>query len=387
MITKITGGTVITGGECFPADVYYENGTLIYIGNEEKHYDACIDAAGGYVCPGLVDIHLHGAAGFDFLDNTYEAYDAISAAVAEHGATTVIPTVTSSTTESMMKALATFREVKERGVRGANMPGLHFEGPYFAPSQKGAQDERMLRPFTPEEYTAVLDASGDVMRWTGAPELAGAEEFGSYLRERGVLPCIGHSDADSDCTARAYEAGFTHVTHIYSCTSTVHRKNAYRYAGIIEAAYLNDGMTVEMIADGVHLPPDLIRLIYKIKGAKNTALITDSMRGAGMPDGESVLGSMEDGLRVIIEDGVAKMPDRSCFAGSVAFADRLIRTVCAAGIPLADAVLMATETPARIMGLKSKGALKAGLDADVVIFDKELNVKTTVVAGKVVYNG
>lgn len=387
MITRIKGGRLITGGRVFPADVYYEDGRLIYTGNEEKPHDRCIDAEGGYVCPGFIDIHIHGAAGCDFLDNTYEAYDAISTAVAEHGATTVIPTVTSSTTESMMKALEVFKDVKARGVSGAGMPGLHFEGPYFAPSQKGAQDERMLRPFTPEEYTAVLDASESVLRWTGAPELDGAEEFGAYLRERGVLPCIGHSDADSDCVKRAFGAGFTHVTHIYSCTSTVHRKNAYRYAGIIEAAYLNDAMTVEMIADGVHLPPDLIRLIYKIKGAENIALITDSMRGAGMPDGESVLGSMEDGLRVIIEDGVAKLPDRTSFAGSVAFADRLIRTVCAAGIPLADAVRMATETPARIMGLSSKGALEAGLDADIVILDKDLGVKTTVVAGRVVYNG
>ena len=166
----------------------------------------------------------------------------------------------------------------------------------------------------------------------------------------------------------------------------VHRKNAFRYAGIVEAAYLNDGMSVEIIADGIHLPADLLKLVNKIKGAENTCLITDSMRGAGMPDGESMLGSKIDGLKVVIEDGVAKLPDRSAFAGSVAFCDRLVRNmVNMADIPLADAVYMANQTPARIVGLDTKGAITEGKDADIIIFDDNINIEKNIIGGKLVY--
>ncbi len=207
------------------------------------------------------------------------------------------------------------------------------------------------------------------------------------LKNCGILPCIGHSDATSTEAHKAFENGFTHVTHLYSCTSTVHRKNAFRYAGIVEEAYLNDEMTVEIIADGIHLPADLLRLIYKIKGTDNIALVTDSMCGAGMPEGESVLGSQENGLSVIIEDGVAKLPDRSAFAGSVAFSDRLVRNMIqVASVSLTDAVAMASKTPARIIGAENKGSLLPGYDADVVIFDENINVSLTMVAGRVVWH-
>ena len=162
------------------------------------------------------------------------------------------------------------------------------------------------------------------------------------------------------------------ATHFYSCMSTVTRKNGFRYAGAIEAAYLIDEMDVEVIADGLHCPPPLLKLIYKIKGSRHTALITDAMRAAGMPPGESILGNRHHGLKVIVEDGVAKLLDRSSFAGSVATADQLVRTMIhMAEVPLMEAVRMITETPARILGIQDrKGALVQGKDADIVIFDK-----------------
>ena len=168
--------------------------------------------------------------------------------------------------------------------------------------------------------------------------------------------------------------------------SSVHRKNAFRYAGVVEAAYLEDDMTVEIIADGIHLPADLLKLIYKIKGANRIALITDSMRGAGMPDGPSVLGGLKDGLEVIIEDDVAKLPDRTAFAGSVAFCDRLVRNMInMAGVPIWDVMTMASYTPAKIVGCNSKGRIKEGFDADIVIFDSDINISHTIIGGKVVY--
>lgn len=167
----------------------------------------------------------------------------------------------------------------------------------------------------------------------------------------------------------------------------VTRKNALRYAGTIEAAYLIDEMDVEIIADGIHLPAPLLKLIVKIKGTDHIALITDSMRAAGMPPGESILGSLRDGLKVIVEDGVAKLPDRTSFAGSVATTDRLVRNmVNMAGVPLTDAVRMITGTPARILGIENrKGLLIPGKDADIVIFDDDIQIQTTIVNGKIIY--
>jgi N-acetylglucosamine-6-phosphate deacetylase len=178
------------------------------------------------------------------------------------------------------------------------------------------------------------------------------------------------------------------ATHLYSGMSGVSRRNAFRYAGVIESAFILDEMDVEIIADGIHLPPPLLKLVYKIKGPDRMALITDAMRGAGMPEGESVLGNRYAGLKVIIEDGVAKLPDRSSFAGSVATADRLVRNmITMAGVPITEAVRMMSSTPARIMHVADrKGTLIEGKDADIVIFDEDIIIDTTIIKGKVVYD-
>ena len=384
MKTKISGGRIVTDTEVISSNLYINDGKILAITQEDLPCDTEISADGKYVAPGFVEIHTHGAGGYDFLDNTRKAYQAIAKAHAEHGTTALVATVTSSTKEDMEKAIRIYGSLEES--EGASILGLHFEGPYFAPNQKGAQEERFLRAFTPEEYEPLSKGTSSILRWTGAPELEGSEAFARFLKKHGILPCIGHSDATSIVAHKAFLHGFTHVTHLYSCTSSVHRKNAFRYAGIVEEAYLNDEMTVEIIADGIHLPADLLRLIYKIKGPDNIALITDSMRGAGMPEGESVLGSLKNGLSVIIEDGVAKLPDRTAFAGSVAFSDRLVRNMIQmAGVPLVDAVKMATKTPARIIGAKNKGSLLPGYDADLVIFDENINIGMTMVSGQIVW--
>ena len=281
-----------------------------------------------------------------------------------------------------------FEKIKNVSHDGANMPGLHLEGPYFSPLQAGAQDPNIIRNFDKAEYTEFLNVTDSIMRWTGAPELEGSEEFAKTLSSKGILPCIGHSDADGDCAKEAFKNGFTHATHLYSSMSIVHRKNAFRYTGIVETAYLIDDMTVEIIADGVHLPADLLKLVYKIKGPDKVCLITDSMRGAGMPEGtESMLGGKKDGLRVIIEDGVAKLPDRTSFAGSVAFCDRLVRNmVNMADVPLEDAIYMITQTPAKVVGLENKGSINTGMDADIIIFDKDINILKNIIGGRVVFS-
>ena len=380
---RIIGRSDITNG-C----IAYENGCIVPLSDTIPTDAEIIDAGGLYLAPGFVDIHSHGGGGHDFLDGTLAAFLGAAELHAKYGTTTIIPTATSASFEETSALLAVFEEARLNNPLGADMPGIHLEGPYFSPKQCGAQDPRYIRSPQPDEYNRILDASEHIMRWSSAPELEGSEEFAKACIAHGVLPAIGHSDADYDEVKAALGFGFTHVTHLYSATSTVHRKNAYRYAGIVECAYLFDEMTVEIIADGVHLPKPLLEMVYRFIGPDRCALVTDSMRGAGLPDGStSILGSLENGTEVIIEDGVAKMPDRQAFAGSVATADRLIRTmVKTAEIPLTDAVTMMTATPAKLMKLDDRGTLDIGKRADLVLFDDDINVKMTVIGGKTVKN-
>ncbi len=375
------GKTLICRDKCIEAIVPTEEVSV-------QEGDQVINAEGRYASAGFVDIHVHGGGGHDFMDGTVEAYLGAAEAHAAHGTTTLVPTTLTSTNEELLATFATYREAVARNTKGAKFIGLHLEGPYFSPKQCGAQDPAYLKNPQREDYELILDASQDIVRWSVAPELEGAIEMGRVLRERGVLPSIAHTDAIYEETKEAFDAGYTHVTHLYSAMSTVSRRNAFRYAGVLEAAYLIDGMTVEIIADGVHLPKPLLQFVYKFKGPKMTALCTDAMRGAGMPDGESILGSLKNGQRVIIEDGVAKMPDRTAFAGSVATTDRLVRTMVElAEVPLVDAVRMMTLTPAEIIGIADrKGSLEVGKDADIVLFDEQICVSHTISEGTIIYS-
>ncbi len=389
MVTKITGGRLILGDAIAAGqDVYFEDGVITYVGDAALPYDELVDAKGQYVSPGFIELHCHGGGDADFLDGTAEAFLTASETHARHGVTTIIPTATSGTLEETLAMEKVYEEAVARNDRGADMPGLHFEGPYFAPAQAGAQDPRLLRNPDPSEYMLLLDSCKHILRWSIAPELPGALELGRELKRRGILAAVGHSDAEFHEVEAAWEAGYTHVTHLYSSMSSIHRVNAYRHAGVLEAAYMIDGMTVEIIADGKHLPKELLKFVYKFKGPEMTALCTDAMRGAGMPDGPSMLGHFEHGLPVIIEDNVAKLPDRTSFAGSVATFDRLVRNmVRMAEVPLTDAVKMATRTPARIMGFSDRGDIEVGKRADIVFFNDNIDVSRVIVGGRTVWGG
>ena len=354
---------------------------------EIKNSDIVIDAKQNYVSAGFVDIHTHGGGGHDFMDATVEAYLGAAETHAKFGTTALLPTTLTSTTDELMKTFAVYKQAVKENTKGAKFIGLHLEGPYFAYNQRGAQDPKYLRDPKPEEYNMILKASDDIVRWSLAPELDGALDFGKVLFDNNILASIAHSDAIYEEVVEAYKAGFTHMTHLYSGMSSITRRNAFRYAGVVEAAYLIDDMTVEIIADGVHLPKSLLQFVYKFKGSDKTALCTDSMRGAGMPDGESILGSREKGQKVIIEDGVAKLLDRTAFAGSVATTDRLVRTMInLAEVSLVESVKMMTLTPARIMNIDDrKGSIEVGKDADLVIFDENINILYTIIDGKVIY--
>ena len=346
-----------------------------------------IDAGGKYVAPGFIDIHIHGGGGYDFMDNTVEAFLEIAKTHARFGTTAMYPTTLTSAKEDMIKTLKIYEQANKENVNGAQLMGMHLEGPYFAMSQRGAQDPRYIRNPDPKEYEDIISRSAAIKRWSAAPELKGAIKFGLYLKSKGILPALAHTDAIYEEVLEAFENGYTLATHLYSGMSGVTRRNAFRYAGVIESAFILDDMDVEIIADGIHLPAPLLKLVYKIKGPDKIALITDAMRATGMPPGESIIGNLETGLKVIVEDGVAKLPDRSSFAGSVATADRLVRTmITLGGVSLIDTIRMMSQTPASIMNISDrKGSLVAGKDADIVIFDENICIDTTIVRGKVIH--
>lgn len=387
---KIVNGTILTGGKAFIGNIVLKGGKIDYVGtqNPEVEEDAhVIDAKGQYVAPGFIDLHTHGAGGADFMDGTVEAYLTAARMHAIHGTTLLYPTTLTSTNEALYASFETYNKAEELNVDGARFGGMHLEGPYFNPVYAGAQDPRYLRNPRPEEYIEILDKCPKLARWSFAPELEGSEEFAAELKRRGIVASIGHTNATFHECDNAYEAGATLMTHFFSCMSTILKRNSRKFAGTIEYGYYQDGIYVEIIADGHHVPQNLLRMIAKIKGVEKVVLVTDSMRAAGMPEGPSILGGLESGQPVIVEEGVAKLQDRSAFAGSVATADLLVRTmVQLADCSMGNAVRMLTENPARVMGIADrKGSLKAGLDADVIIFDENVNIKKTIIEGKIIY--
>ncbi len=365
------------------------DGVITYAGryDPDQVVRPILDACGQYIAPGFIDIHIHGGGGHDFMDGTAEAFTGASRAHAAHGTTTLLPTSLVCSDEELLGMFDVFRRVRETGCSGASMPGLHLEGPFFAASQRGAQDSRYIGPPAPARYERILEkGEGLILRWSAAPELPGGMEFGRVLRSRGILASIGHSDATAEVACAAIENGYSHLTHLYSGMSGLGSFKSCCCPGLIESAFLFDELTAEIIADGCHLPASLLRHCYRSLGANRLALVTDSMRGAGMPDGESILGSLRDGQPCIIEDGAAKLPGRSAVAGSAATADRLVRNMnILAGAPMTDAVKMMTMTPARIMGMKDRGMLVPGFRADIVLFDGKVHVSRTIVGGETVF--
>lgn len=378
---------IVDGGLITPGSLLIEDGKIAgVLAPDAVVPDAETFAGDGlYASAGFIDTHTHGAGGADFMDGTTEAYKTACRMHLIHGTTTIIPTTLAASNEEIARSIEAFNAVKEELNRDQYVPGLHLEGPYFAMAMKGGQDPRYIRNPDPAEYRAFVEnAKGAILRWSIAPELPGAMEMGDYLCANDIIPTIGHTDATYDDIKEAIRHGYTHITHLYSCTSSIVRKGGFRILGVTESAYCFDALTVELIADGCHLPLELIRMIVKCKGVDRIALITDSLRPAGLDVTETTIGSSEDGRSVIIEDGVAKLPDRSAFAGSIATADRLVRTVWKkAGIPLTDTIRMMSENPAKIMHLDDrKGRLLPGKDADVVLFDEDVNVRDVFYMGR-----
>ncbi len=390
MINKLVGTLITENGIIQNGEICFKDEKVISAG-ERTSDEGCnvTDYNGKYISPGFVDIHLHGGGGSDFMDGTVEAYLTAARLHGSHGTTAMLPTTLTCPDEELFRTFDTFRKAQNAQNNGSDLCGIHLEGPYFSPAQKGAQDERFLKKPTPDHYMPILEAGdGIIKRWTVAPELDGAMELGRILTQKGILASMGHSDAEYATVVNGYENGYSLLTHFYSGMSSMVRRGGFRIPGMIESGYIIDDMKVEVIADGCHLPPCILGSLYRIKGADRMCMVTDSMRGAGQTSGTTILGSLENGYEVFIEDGVAKMPDRQAFAGSIATADRLVRTMYKqAGVPLKDAVKMMTATPARFASLENKGTLEKGKDADIAVFDDDINVCAVYVRGKEIKNG
>ena len=335
------------------------------------------DLSDSYIMAGFIDIHTHGGGGFSFTESSPEEIVDGCVFHMTHGTTTIVPTVTTGAFPIMREAVKNIAIAKKKPL-ARNLLGAHMEGPYLSPAQCGAQAPEHITEPNPDEYIPLLEETGDtIVRWTYAPERDKDGKFCKYLTDRGIIVSAGHTDAKYADMARAIESGCNLITHLYSCTSTVTRDHGFRSLGVIESTYLRDELCAEIIADGKHLPPDLVRMIVKIKGIDNVAAVTDSLSVAGSP---ATCGVMS-GVEYIIEDGVAKLSDRSAFAGSVATADVLLRVlVNECGFTLSEASTMLSATPARLFGL-NKGKIEKELDADFVVLDKDLTVNGVYVAG------
>lgn len=363
----VTDGTIIENN-----DALAENGKILAIGQPgQLTGDQVIDLQDNYLAPGFIDLHCHGGDGYEFIDATEEAFLNACAIHASHGTRVLYPTVSATDFDTMYRVLETAEKVIPKCP--LEIPGIHLEGPYLSLEMSGGQDPAYIKKPDPAEYMPLLDRFGHLIaRWTYAPE----QDDGSFLEalnRYGVIPAIGHSAAQYSHILPAFENGCRLVTHLYSCTSTITRSGGFRRLGVIESAYLLDGMYAEAIADGCHLPADLLKLIIKLKGTDRVCLITDAIRFAGVDATTPLLGGTQS-MPYLIEDGVAKLADRSAFAGSIATTENLLQRSVQAGIALPDVVKMMTQTPAEVMGLTGKGRIAPGFDAQFTVFDHDLKI-------------
>jgi len=385
VILKIKNAKVILDDGIYEKYVYAENGKIKKITNEELPFDEEYDAEGNYLSAGFIDIHTHGAGGYDFGDG--KESDILNAVYSHglHGTTGIYPTCTSSSFDEQMTFIRNVKNAMKK-----NSPGLpfilgsHLEGPYFNLKMCGAQNPEHIRKPVREEYSAFIqEGEGSLRRISFAPEIEGSDELQDFLNENNIVSSFGHTDGIYEEIQPLIDKGLSHATHLYSGMNTVTRRDLMRKLGAVETALLDDRVTVEVIADGIHLPKELLKFIYKIKGPDKVCLITDSMRAAGCIEGRYILGPKDTGLETEVRNGVAYLTDMSAFAGSVATADRLVRVMYKdAEIPLFQCIKMITKTPATVMGVCERGQIKEGYFADMVVFDDDINVKKVFIEGK-----
>lgn len=350
--------------------------------------DIDVDLQGGLLVPGFIDLHVHGGEGADFMDGTEQAFLRVCQAHARHGTTALLATTTVATHEQHLRFLRVCKALHEEWTGGAVVAGAHFYGPYFGVEARGCHPKGSVRAPVAREYRNYLDFAECIATATVAPELPGAEEFVRACRAQNIVCNIGHSHATFAQVERALAWGVRHVDHLFCAMSDRARlRQTQTYpmrGGVLEATLCFEELTTEVIADGKHLAPELLRLAYKIKGADRLALVTDANRALDMPDGEYLFGPEDGGEPILRYDGVGLMPDGKALASGVEGMDKAVRVMLqASGASLPEVIRMATLTPARIAQLESsRGSIEVGKRADLVVLDRQLQVQQVWIAGK-----
>jgi N-acetylglucosamine-6-phosphate deacetylase len=371
----VTDNQVLIGCNCAFTDGYID-----YVGSDEQIGDVIIDAEGNYLIPGFIDLHCHGGNGFEFMDASIDEIDEIAKFHLAHGTTTMLATTLAAgqETECALKNLQDYVNAKHGMIRGINL-----EGPWLNPEQCGAQNCLYMRAPDKDELIKLKNDYPSIMRACCAPELEGGLEFGEVGKQLGLVMSCAHTDGTFLDMEKALAHGYNLMTHLYSGMKGVTRKNSFRIAGAVEAGLYFDEYFVELIADVRHLPSELLKFVYKIKGSDKICLITDAIRACGMKEGaQSVIGSKENGIPVVVEDGVAKLLDRQSFAGSTSTYDKIYKTMASViGKDMVALSKMTALTPAKVMNWQDVGCIAVGKRADMLIVDENLDIKKVITKG------
>ena len=383
----IKNANVIFTDKIRKAIVLCDNGKIKDI---VEHYtesadDNVIDANGLYLSPGFIDIHVHGGGNKSAMSTNYNDIIEMAEAHLKYGTTSIVPTTLASPIEQLKNVTLSIKEASEKSKK-ANILGLHYEGPYISLKYKGAQSpENILNPVKnpPDELFTLWNK---ILIMGAAPEEDGCLELGDKLRERNIVASIAHSAASYEKVEEAVKHGYSDITHIYNACTSCFKEGIFRVAGVVEAGLAIDEITTQVIGDLRHLPKGLLKLIYKTKGVEKMCLITDGLEFSASDIKENTVYTQENGMGVIFEDGAMKLSDRSALAGSVATLKDCVKNMYkTVNVPLYEAVRMASLTPAEVIGYnKTKGKIEKGYDADFVLFDDDINIKTVITNGNII---
>ncbi len=379
----ITNGQLVTPFQVTSGTVVIEDGIIIYAGPDEHAptgIEPVWDAQGAFVTPGLIDIHVHGGGGGDIMDGAAEALEQMAKTFSRYGTTAFLPATITAPHDEILRAADAVKEAANRETGGAQVMGMHVEGPYISDKRRGAQNPAHVRPPSMEELEEIRKKLGPLLKLvTLAPETEGASAAIRGLRSWGVTVSIGHSDATYDQAMAAHLWGASHICHTFNGMRGLH----HREPGVVGAALTCDGFSVELICDGIHVHPAAMDLLIRAKSPEKIVLITDTMRAMGLPEGRYELG----GLEIDVSEGAARLTS-GVLAGSTLSMARAVRNaIQMLGISIPRAVQMASYNPALAVGMAhQKGSLTVGKDGDVAIFDAQWNAQATIVAGQVVYS-
>lgn len=378
----IKNGQLVTPFSIFPGTIVIENGIIAYAGSPENApsgVEPVLDAEGAYITPGLIDIHVHGGGGGDVMDGTSGALEAMGQTFSRWGTTAFLPATVTAGHRETLKAVKAVKEAAEKGTGGAQVLGIHLEGPYIDSGKRGAHHPDHVRPPSLQELEEIWRAAGPLLKLvTLAPELEGAEAAIRRLRSRDVTVAIGHSNATYEQAVAAHLWGASHICHVFNAMRGLH----HREPGVVGAALTCDGFTVELICDGVHVHRAAMDLVLRAKGPDKVVLITDTMRAMGLPEGRYQLG----GLDIEVTKEAARLLTGELAGSTLSMAKAVKNAVEMLGVSVPEAVRMASYNPARTIGISHrKGSLTVGKDGDIALFDAELNPLVTIVGGHVVY--